>query len=210
MALDWNKEVSLSTILDLVRPNTKGPKGTSEFPTKTTMNLYQGDAQTTDIRKVAIVGVLLALGIGLFVKFGVLDQLALLNQKSSELAQQRALITAATSGTTDYGAMKDTYDAYLAQYGPGSIDVVSVLNMVDQRVRPSAEISNIVIADGTLTLTLKGASLETAGRLANEIGKQKTLVSSVNVSTASTQKTEGESESVIVAKLVGSSTGEGK
>jgi hypothetical protein len=174
------------------------------------MNLYQGDAQTTNVSKVVIVGVLLALGIGIFVKFGVLDQLALLNQKSTELTQQRALINAVTNGGNNYGEMKDTYDAYLAQYGPGSIDVVSVLNMVDQQVRPSAEISNIVIADGTLTLTLKGASLETAGRIANEIGKQTTLVTSVNVSTASTQKTEGESETVIVAKLVGSSTGEGK
>ncbi|MDO4798030.1 MAG: hypothetical protein Q4A01_08420 [Coriobacteriales bacterium] len=211
MALDWNKEVSLGTILDLVRPNKGEAKGSTDYPTKTTMNLYQGDKQATDVRKVVLVGVLLFVAIVVFVKFGVFDQLALLSQKEGELAQQRALITAAQSaGTEDFGAMKEAYEAYLVQYGDGSVDVVSVLDMVDKYVKPRAEVTNIVLADGVLTLTLKDVPLDTVGDIARDVGKQKNLVTSVNVSTSSTQKTEGQSESVIVAKLVGGSSEEGK
>ncbi len=211
MALDWKKEISLATILDLVRPNKGEAKESGEYPTKTTMNLYQSSKKTTDVRKVVAIGVLLVVAIGVFVKFGVLDQLALLSQKEGELAQQRALIAATQSGSSgDLGAMKEAYDAYLLQYGNGSVDVVSVLDVVDKYVKPRAEVTNIVLADGVLTLTLKDVPLNTVGDIARDLGKQKNLIASVNVSTSSTQKTEGQSESVIVAKLVGGSSEEAK
>lgn len=73
MALDLKKEINFSEVLGKFGRGSRG--GSSAFPSKTTMNLYQGDEQTTDIRKVILVGVLLTIGIALFVKFGVLDQI---------------------------------------------------------------------------------------------------------------------------------------
>lgn len=209
MALDWNKEISLSTILDLARPKSGGSKGSSAYPTKTTMNLYQGDSSTTDIRKVVLVGVLLAAGIALFVKFGVLDQLALLSQKEGELAQQQALVAAAMSNTQDYDELKEVYEAYLAQYGAGSVDATSVLDLVETHVKGSAAVSNIVLADGVLTLTLNDVSLETVGKLANDLRKQP-MVSAVNVSTATMQESEGQKTvATLVITLLTTSSEEG-
>lgn len=202
MALDWNKEISLSTILGLFNGN-KGPKvGSSAYPTKVTMNLYQGDAQTTDIRKLVATGVALTIAIVLFVKFGVLDQLALLSQKQGELAQQQSIAASLESGAADYDTVKEMYDSYMARYGGDQADAIAILDMIEQQVMPSANVSAIVMSDGTITLTLYNVSLDTVGNLAKQLEGQ-SMVSNVNVTTATTQNTEGKNTvSTIVITLV--------
>ena len=205
MALDWNKEVSLSTVLDRFGSKKKGKLGggsSSGFPSKTTMNLYQVEKSSTDIRKVVIVGVLLAVGIGLFVKFGVFDQLALISAKERELAEQQALLEAARSTNDDYQSIKETYDAYMARYGSDSTDAISILDMVEKRVMPHGFVSGIVLADGTLTLTLVDVPLDTMGNLAKDLESQP-LVSNATVTTSTTKTTEGDRNvSTLVLTLV--------
>ena len=203
MALDWNKEVSLGTILDLVHPKKDGPAGSSAYPSKTTMNLYQGDGQQSDIRKVIVVGVLLFAAIAVFVKFGVLDQLAYLSQKEGELAQQQALVAAAKKGAGNYDELKESYDAYLAQYGSGTIDGIAVLDVVDQRVRNVAQVSNVTLSKGILTITVNDVSLDTVGNLAKDLESQ-SLVENVNVSTANMKNKDGVmTDATLVVSLVG-------
>lgn len=202
MALDWNKEISLSTILGLFNGN-KGPKvGTSAYPTKVTMNLYQSDVKTTDIRKLVVTGVALAIAIVLFVKFGVLDQLALLSQKQGELAQQQSIAASLESGAADYDTVKEMYDSYMARYGDSQADAIAILDMIEKQVMPSANVSAIVMSDNTITLTLYNVSLDTVGNLAKQLEGQ-SMVSNVNVTTATTQNTEGKNTvSTIVITLV--------
>ena len=207
MALDLKKEVNFSELFGKLGRGSH--VGSSGFPSKTTMNLYQGDKETTDIRKVILTGVLLTIGIVVFVKFGVLDQLAMLNKKEGELAEQRALLAASRASAEEFDSIKEAYDAYAARYGEESADAIAVLDMVEQRVMPVTTVTSISLADGTLTLTLYNVSLETVGNLAKDLEGQ-AMVQSVNVSTATTQNAEGQNTvSTLVVNLVTAESKEG-
>lgn len=205
MALDLKKEINFSEVFGKLGRGSR--MGSSAFPSKTTMNLYQGDEQSTDIRKVILVGVLLTIGIAVFVKVGVLDQLDMLNKKEGELAEQRALLAATNASAGEYDSVKESFDAFTARYGEGSADAIAVLDMVEQRVMPVTTVTSISLADETLTLTLYNVPLDTVGNLAKDLETQE-MVQSVNVSTATTQNAEGQNTvSTLVVTLV---TPEGK
>lgn len=205
MALDLKKEINFSEVFGKLGRGSR--MGSSAFPSKTTMNLYQGDEQSTDIRKVILVGVLLTIGIAVFVKVGVLDQLDMLNKKEGELAEQRALLAATNASAGEYDSVKESFDAFKARYGEGSADAIAVLDMVEQRVMPVTTVTSISLADETLTLTLYNVPLDTVGNLAKDLETQE-MVQSVNVSTATTQNAEGQNTvSTLVVTLV---TPEGK
>ena len=211
MALDWNKEINLSTVKNLFGKK-KGSViggGATAYPTKRTMNLYQGDQQEVNVRKIVLIGVLAAVLIGAFVKFGVLDQLAMLNQKQAELEQQQALLLAATGSSGNYEEVKKLYEGYTARYGTSTVDAIAVLDLIEQRVKPVAAVSSIVLSDGTLTLTLQNVPLNAVGDLAKDLEGQP-LVSAVNVSTATTQNAEAQNTvSTLVVTLAGSQGKEG-
>ena len=203
MALDWNKEIHLGSIVSSLGKANKARSGSSSYPSKTTMNLYQGDTQTTDVRKVIITAVLLAAGILLFVKFGVLDQIDRVAQKEAELATQKQIAMSLTQQYGDFNEIKELYDAYQARLGSNAVDVIAVLDMVEKNVKSTTDVSAIVISDGTLTLTLYNVALDKVGDLAKELEGQD-IVQAVNVSTATTQNAEGQNTvSTLVITLLG-------
>ena len=211
MALDWNKEVSLSSVTNLIkRPGKDADKGGgTEYPSKTTMNLYQGDKSTTDVRKVVIVGIVLLVVIGLFVKFGVLDPLDALGRKQAELAQQEATLATMKGSSAEYQQVKELYDGYMARYGSDDVDAITLLSMVEQLVMPRSYVSSIVMADNTLTLTLYNVSLETAGDIAKAL-EGRPEVKSVNLTTATTQNADGQNTiSTLVVALANDKSKEG-
>lgn len=204
MALDWKKEVSIGDVLAIFGKGKKGAKGPSGgYPTKTTMNLYQGDQTTTDIRKVGIVAVILTIFIALFVKFGVLNLIDQVSQKEVELANQKQIAMSMTQSSDEYEEVKALYDAYQARLGSAAVDIIAVLNMVEETVMTKADVTSIVVSDGTLTLTLYNVPLDTVGDLAKSIEGQD-LVSAVHVSTATTQNADAQNTvSTLVITLVG-------
>lgn len=209
MALDWNKEISLSTVTDLFGSKKKGQSGgSSGYPSKTTMNLYQSEKSTTDIRKTVVAGVLLLVLIVLFAKFGVIDQLGRVSQKEAELSREQSTLASMKAGSNDYESVKEAYDAYVARYGGGSTDAIALLDMIEQRVMPAATVSSILFSDGTLTITLDNASLDTVGSIAKDLESQP-IVSKANVTTASKQSSEEQNNvSTLVLTLVGSQSEE--
>ena len=211
MALDWNKEVSFDSVKKLIKRPGKGADegGSTEYPSKTTMNLYQGDKSTTDVRKVVIVAVVLVIAIGVFVKFGVLDPLDALGRKQAELAQQEAALASMKESSGEFQQVKELYDGYMARYGGDKADAITLLAMVEQLVMPRATVSSIVQADNTLTLTLHNVSLETAGEIAKSLEGQP-AVKSVNITTATTQNADGQNTiSTLVVALANPESKEG-
>lgn len=208
MALDWKQEISVKTVLDMVK-KTKGPAaGSTSYPSKRTMNLYQGDQKTVDVRKFVIIGVVLAVLIGLFVKFAVLDQLALLGQKEAELSQQQLDAATINANVQGYAEIKEMYDSYMLRYGEGSTDAIAIMDMVEQQVMSKASVSAMVYSDNTLTLTLYNVSLDMVGNLAKDLESQ-SMVVAVNVSTATTQNAEGNNTvSTLVITLAGTESEE--
>ena len=208
MALDWKKEIDLSTILGFVKKGKSGSKGGTELPTKTTMNLYQSEKQAANVRKIVLVGVLLLVCGAAFVKIGVLDQLSYLSQKEGELAEQQALVSRMSNAVGDYDEVAELYDAYVAKHGIDSTDAIAVLDLVERRVMGKATVSKIVYDKGVITLTIKGVSLQTVGDLASELEKE-AMVASTHVTSASRQQADAaDTESTLVVSLVASQGGE--
>ncbi len=204
MALDWKKEINLSFITSRLKKGGNSGGGNVDYPTKRTMNLYQTSEKSMDVRSIVIGGVIALVVGALLVKFGVLDPLTAVAQKREELAVQQSTAQELSASLSNYGDIKEAYDGYMTRYGGDSTDAISILNMVEKLVMPKASVSGIVIDGGTVTLTLEGATLETAGSIAKDLEGQ-SVVERVNVAAASNQKKEGEtSTTTLVVTLVGS------
>ncbi len=193
MALDWNKEVSFGNIF-----KRSNKAGSSNYPTKTTMNLYVVERKT-QTNRVVLIGILLFLLVVLFVKFGVIDQYARLSAKEAELSQQKLNVSQAEAKLTNYDEVLATYQGFASTGDPNAVDAISVLDLVTTQVMPYANVSSIALKDGVLTLTVTGAPLSTVGDLTSNLMVQD-MVENVSVSTASnsTKSTTGDTATITV------------
>ena len=195
--------------MDIARPGKGGDKGSATIPTKTTMNLYQPEAKTINLRKAVILLVLALILIGVFVKFGIIDQFAALSQKQAQLEEQQTILIKASGSLEDYREVQELYEAYVAQYGSDTPDAIEVLDMVEKRVMSKATVTGITLSGETLTLTIEGVSLETVGDLASDLEKEPT-VEATNVMAATAQSDDTQKTvSTLVVTLVGSQDEEG-
>ena len=198
MALNWNQEVTFSSIKNFIT-RKKGEEATvSAYPTKTTMNLYQVDETKVRLSTIILAGVLGLVCVVALVKFGIVDQLTAVGAKQAELARQQQLLLEASAGTADYAEIAELYEGYTTLLNTEGIDAIGVLDLVEKHVKPTAAVSQITFSDYMLTLTLNNISLEQAGVLAKDLESQQ-MVQTVNVSTATTTKGEGKS---VTATLV--------
>lgn len=184
MALDWNKEVSFSSIIAAVQgKNKKDDNASSAYPTKTTMNLYQVQSKTTSLASLVIIIVVAVVGLGVLLKFGVLDPLGTLNQKQSELASQQELLMAVSSSGSGYSETARLYTGYLTALGSGDVTATDVLNLIEQNVKNVAKVSVISYASDIVSITVNDVNLETIGHLAQQLESQDKVVQ-VNVMNA--------------------------
>lgn len=182
MALDWNKEITIG-----------GPskKASSEYPSKTTMNLAATEGRTVNLRNTILVGILLLVLVVLFAKFAVADFYGQVSQKQAELSTQKAQLAQVESKLANYDSVKAEYESY-GTYVTGSsaaqVDALTVLNLVDQQIMPSARVTAINLKDNSLSLSLTNVSLDTIGNLVKTLNAQ-SIVSNVSVSTAANSAT---------------------
>ncbi len=189
MALDWNKPITIG-----------GPskRQSSQMPSKTTMNLCMPAEHEVDLRKAVPLGILILLVTVLFIKFGIVDMYAQVDQKQTELSQQQALVSSAESKLSGYDAVKQEYESYSSVQNAGSVDALTALDLVDTQVRSSATVTSESLKNNTLTLGLSNVSLDTIGKLVSSLYAQ-SIVSDVSVSTAATTST---SASDVTATMV--------
>ena len=198
MALNWNQEVSLSSIKNLIARKKGEDAPVTGYPTKTTMNLYQQDETKVRLSTIVLAGVLGLVVVVAVVKFGIVDPLSIIGSREAELARQQELLTEVSKGYAEYDEIAELYEGYQAVFSSSGIDAIAVLDMVEKVVKPKAQVSQITFSDYMLTLTLNDVPLDTVGNLAKEIEKQD-MVASVNVSTATSSKGENKKN---VATLV--------
>lgn len=184
MALDWNKEVSFSSIIAAVQgKNKKDDNASSAYPTKTTMNLYQVQSKTTSLASLVIIVVVAVVGLGVLLKFGVLDPLGTLNQKQSELAAQQELLMTVSSSGSGYAETEQLYLGYLTALGSGDVTATDVLDLIEKNVKSVAKVSVISYASDIVSITVNDVNLETIGHLAQQLESQDKVVQ-VNVMNA--------------------------
>ena len=162
------------------------------------MNLCVSGSQELDLRSAVPVGLLLIVLVALFVKFGVVDQMAQVTEKQSELSQQQAILTADEAKLANYDKVEEEYDGYAVSTNSGSVSAITALDLVDTYVAPSATVSSINLKDNKLTLTLTNVNLDTVGALTTTL-QGRPIVSGVTVSTAATSATDTQN---VVATMI--------
>lgn len=170
------------------------------WPSKTTINLYVRPSHALEARRAIPLAIGLAVLVFAVAKFGVLDQLARVTAKQSELMAAQAQLAQAESQLGDYDEVKDEYEAYNVQTSSTGIDVLGALDLVDAYVKPSATVDAESIQDATMTVEVSGASLDTVGKIANTL-RQQPQVAAVTVAAANNQQTSS-SESVVVTLTI--------
>lgn len=183
MALDWNKQITIG--------GGSSKRASGGFPTKTSMNLAVAQGHTINLRNTVIVSVLLLVVVVMFVKFGVVDYYDRIAQKQTELSAQKAQLAQMENKVANYDSVKaeyESYGSYLTGSSASQVDAITVLDLVDQQIMPSARVTAISLKNNTLSLSLSGASLETIGTLAKTLDAQ-AIVSNVSVSTAANSTT---------------------
>lgn len=158
------------------------------YPTKRSMNLYYRPDRTTAPATTALyvlfgLVVLLALG-----KFLVFDPWS----NNAQLKEREAALEAQT--TTQMAELKDyntVHEAYL-RLAPtdeelSQADVMDILALVDDVVRPQASVSQFTFSDNQVLLTFSGVTLRQAADLVAQL-EQSPLVVRTSVDTASSEE----------------------
>jgi hypothetical protein len=118
MAIDWKKEVSFDFL-------KKRGGGSSDYPTKRTMNLYVSERAESDRKRVLIVGIILLVVVVLFVHFAVMGPLMRVAEKERELSDARAGLAPIAQQVKDYDSrrkerklqeLKDYFDQEARRY----------------------------------------------------------------------------------------------
>ena len=203
MALDWNKEISFGDIAKTLKRGGKG-RSSSGYPTKTYINLYVPPKNENDPGKLVLVGILLALIVFAFVKFGVLDQWARVSEKQDELSRLQTQVASVESKLKDYNAVAEEYESFAPLLSASGVDASAVISMIELHVMPSATVASATLEETTLTLELVNVSLDTVGKITNALQSQ-SIVTSVAVTTAQNDRTDSTSTATLVVSLVGTS-----
>ena len=185
MALNWSKDISFSGL------RKAAPKPKETYPSKTYMNLAVADKKTLELRKVIPTAIILVLVVTLFTKFGVLDFIAKVNEKQSELATQQQTLSSLQSQLTNYDAVNEEHQAYVSTRlaaDAASVSAIDATELVDSVIAPAATVISFDFKGTTLSLNLTNITLDSLGVLVSQLYEQPN-VANVSVSTAATSQT---------------------
>lgn len=188
MALEWGKEISFSGL------KKRASKPKAVYPEKTYMNLAIADKREVDMRRSLPLAIILVIVVALVIKFGIFDFYARVGAKEAALAVEQQTLNTLTAQLTNYDAVLAEYEGYESIGLSGddlTVGALDAMALVDQYVRPVANVSSVALSGNTMTLNLTGISLDGVGKLSSTLYGQD-IVSNVTVSTAATQQSSSD------------------
>ncbi|MEG1593846.1 MAG: hypothetical protein RR350_05495 [Oscillibacter sp.] len=157
----------------------------NKYPVKQDLNLAQRERRTKNLRSVLLTALVLAVGIGLFCKFAVVDRLRALSEAQAAAVQTEQLLAQVRAVTADYDQVLKEYQGYtLSQTAMGGkADALDCLNLIEAELLKKSQVSQFTVADSLISVELSGVTLQQvsgiyAGLMASE------LVENVQVFTA--------------------------
>lgn len=168
------------------------------WPTKGTLNLVIREKTWSSPSRVLPVLLAILICATLFSKFAVADRLAQVNQAQLENARLSQSISQLRAACADYDQLSAQYHRYsYASFTPAELalaDRLAVLNLLEDKVMPAAQVKNLTVGGSSLSLTLAGISLEQTASLVAGL-EDSDIVESVAVYTAGyNQNQPGEGE----------------
>ena len=170
---------------------------------KRDINLAQTDRKGTPPKTAAAVAVCLALFVGLFCKFAVIEQLDRVwssQRAADQAAQQLAQLRQAT----------ENYDQVLEEYTiardalSSDADPMACLDLVERYLIRQSTVKSFTVADGLISAQISGVTLHQVSDIYQDL-KSDDLVKSVQVYTAETEedRTDGRVNAALTIDLTG-------
>ncbi|MGI6032203.1 MAG: hypothetical protein ACOX69_02125 [Coriobacteriales bacterium] len=163
MAIDWNREIHLSG---------KSSAAQEGYPTKTTMN-FMADGSGGHEKRLRIARIIAAsLVVVLFMCLCIGYPLFQVSQKKGELSEAQQVLAPLAASVADYDSVLSEYQSYQPTLNENGIDGLSLVRLVEDKVRPRCTVLSTQLADTELTIKVTGVSLKKAGAIANELAKE--------------------------------------
>lgn len=169
---------------------------------KQDINLAQTDRKGTPPKTAAAVAVCLALFVGLFCKFAVIEQLDRV-WSSQRAADQAAQLRQATE---NYDQVLEEYQSYTIARDALSSDAdpMACLDLVERYLIRQSTVKSFTVADGLISAQISGVTLHQVSDIYQDL-KSDDLVKSVQVYTAETEedRTDGRVNAALTIDLTG-------
>lgn len=161
-------------------------KKTKAFANKRTMNFARHES-TLNLKKVAIVMLVIVVLGGVFAKFAVLDQLAKKTAAYADLSAAQDRLAAINIRMTKYNEVKAEYDRYgtgrMDEEEVSTVERTAMLNIIESVIMPNAVIGQIQASGNVAEVVLHGIDPAAASELVAALEKDE-LVADVLVNHA--------------------------
>lgn len=170
--------------------NKKSPM--SAAPTKKTMN-FSRHVSSFDIKKMTPYIIAIVIVIGIFAKFGIIDQLAKKTDAYALLAERQTQQELLNQKLAGYDDLEKQYGRY--SYGWMSEDEVSlvdrmeVYSLIESKVMDVAVVENFAINDNVITMNIRGITLNEVSGVVKEL-ESSPMVESAYVYSAEAENAE--------------------
>lgn len=180
---------------------------TGKYPQKRSINLYIQEKHTKqNVIALILFGIYLV-GLAFFAKYGVIDQIAKINEYENNYNNTEALLTAMQEQNSDYDEVLVEY----SHYGNGYLtddekllqDREDILDVLEKELIDNGALQNVSISGNTATLTFDSTKLSNVSELVKSL-ESYDIVSYASVSTSSSQtgtvaSTDGEETTEVTA-----------
>lgn len=183
----------------------KKDKSQSKLPQKTSMNLVMKDKKGPPPTTTLLVFLLLVVLVGCFAKFAVIDKLAQVSAANARVTDAEARLAAIEAQLVNYDEVAEKYTrysyGYLNEEEAALADRIGLLELMEQRVMPQAQLDGCSIAGNTVVVRISMVTLEQVSTLVRGL-EASPLVSSVSVYTADTENDQGSDNLVTAAMTI--------
>jgi len=166
----------------------KGPAVAS----KTTMNFYRRQSSFNPKKMIPLILVLVIVA-GVFVKFGVLDQLDKKVAAYAQLAEKQSQLAVLNTKLAGYDELYAKYGRYsygwMTENEVNTVDRMEVLKLIENKIMNAAVVNDFQVSGNVITLNLSGITLEQTSNIVKLL-EQDELVSSAAVYSASAEEAE--------------------
>lgn len=162
------------------------------YPVKQDVNLAMKERKHRNLGAVGLTALVLAVAVGLFCKFGVVDRLNKVAQAERGAVSAETLLAQVQAETADYDDVLEEYRSYTLAHSAmsGGADVMECLNLIQTQLMSKAKVGTFTVADSLVSVQLSGVTLQEVSGLYSTLMASE-LVSGVQVYTAATGESGG-------------------
>ena len=174
------------------KPKSAKAKVSAAAPTKKTMN-FSHHVSSFDLRKMMPAIIVIVIVIGLFAKFGIIDQLSKKPSAFAELSDIQTQQDVLNAKLKDYPELEKQYGRY--SYGWMSEDEVSLVDrmevykLIESKIMDAAVIENFAVNGNVITMNMRGITLKEASAVVKDL-ESSDMVDSAYVYSAEAENAE--------------------